>query len=379
MEITKVVGYCWQSPEQEGIPSVEEQKKAIIDYCNQDKRLIQYFTENSFDKKPRDFPQFLRAIMLARQENAELVIAELAYLTRFPGFTDPLMASGVHFKCLDQPRIDHHTLVAVVEYARYNQKRHSDRIRQGLDQTLSQLGNPHAMQEISKVNKPKTESAVLFALILGPIIGYYRARGYSQRKMMTLLNEEGFLAPEGGPWVLSQLQKVLERIDLNNLALDLCETLDEFKEKGYNPDQMVKALRLMQVRSLNRAEWDTHGLNKVLERLENIREILEFNQFVLDVLPDLLRQQDQGRSVREIAEELNHMHKPLPRRLIWELEQDRAAGSAVTLDAWDGANVAMVMRLGQRRSEDIENFIHPDTLARAQSLFQAFLQEHALA
>ena len=182
---------------QEGMPSVEEQKKAIIDYCNQDKRLIQYFVENSFDKKPRDFPEFLRAIMLARQENAELVIAELAYLTRFPGFTDPLMASGVQFKCLDQPRIDQHTLVAVVEYARYNQKRHSDRIRQGLDQTLSQLGNPHAMQEISKVNKPKTESAVLFALILGPIIGYYRVKGFSQRKMMTLLNEEGFLAPEG--------------------------------------------------------------------------------------------------------------------------------------------------------------------------------------
>jgi hypothetical protein len=373
----KVVGYCWQSQGDEGISSVEAQKQAILKYCGQDKRLLQTYIEGLSDKKHRDFPQFLRAILAARQEGAELVIAELAYLTRFPAFTDPLLASNVRFRCLDQPRIDHNTLLAVVENARYIRERHSFRIRQGLDQTLAQLGNPHAMQEISKVNKPKTESAVLFALILGPIIGYYRVRGYSQRKMMTMLNEEGFLAPEGGPWVLSQLQKVLERVDLNNLALDLCETLDEFKQKKYTPAQMVKALRLMQVRTISREEWDEHALSKVIERLDTIREVLEFNQFVLDVYPEILRLQTQGRSMKDIAQEFTITHVKMPKRLIWELEQDKAAGNSVATDYWDAHNVALALRLAQRRKEDIENYIHPDTLARAEALFKEFLSEFA--
>ena len=373
----KVVGYCWQSQGDEGISSVEAQKQAILKFCGQDKRLLQTYIEGLSDKKHRDFPQFLRAILAARQEGAELVIAELAYLTRFPAFTDPLLASNVRFRCLDQPRIDHNTLLAVVENARYIRERHSFRIRQGLDQTLAQLGNPHAMQEISKVNKPKTESAVLFALILGPIIGYYRVRGYSQRKMMTMLNEEGFLAPEGGPWVLSQLQKVLERVDLNNLALDLCETLDEFKEKKYTPAQMVKALRLMQVRTISREEWDEHALSKVIERLETIREVLEFNQFVLDVYPEILRLQTQGRSMKDIAQEFTITHVNMPKRLIWELEQDKAAGNTVATDYWDAQNVALALRLAQRRKEDIENYIHPDTLARAEALFKEFMSEFA--
>ena len=373
----KVVGYCWQSQGDEGISSVETQKQAILKYCGQDKRLLQTYIEGLSDKKHRDFPQFLRAILAARQEGAELVIAELAYLTRFPAFTDPLLASNVRFRCLDQPRIDHNTLLAVVENARYIRERHSFRIRQGLDQTLAQLGNPHAMQEISKVNKPKTESAVLFALILGPIIGYYRVRGYSQRKMMTMLNEEGFLAPEGGPWVLSQLQKVLERVDLNNLALDLCETLDEFKEKKYTPVQMVKALRLMQVRTISHEEWDEHALSKVMERLDTIREVLEFNQFVLDVYPEMLRLQTQGRSMKDVAQEFTITHVKMPKRLIWELEQDRAAGNTVATDYWDAHNVSLALRLAQRRKEDIENYIHPDTLARAEALFKEFLSEFA--
>lgn len=371
----KVIGYCWQPVGEEGVSAVEVQRQAIAQYCHPDKRLVQYFVEGAAEKKHRDFPQLLRAIFAARQEGAELVIAELAYLTRFPAFTDPLLASTVPFRCLDQPRIDHHTLMAVVENARYIRERHSFRIRQGLEQTVAQLGNPHAMQEISKVNKPKTESAVLFALILGPIIGYYRVRGYSQRKMMTELNTEGFLAPEGGPWVLSQLQKVLERIDLNNLALDLSETLDEFKQKGYTAEQMVKALRLMQIRTVSREEWDEHGLYKVLERLETIREILEFNQFVLDMYPEMLHMQTQGRTLKEIAQQLTMTHVALPGRLIWELQQDKAAGNAVALDYWDAANVGHVMRLAQRRKEDIENYIHPDTLARAEALFKEFLNE----
>jgi hypothetical protein len=266
----------------------------------------------------------------------------------------------------------------VVENVRYLRERHSRRIREGLYHTLSQLGNPHALQEITKVNKPKTESAVLFALVLAPIIAFYRIQGYSQRKMVQVLNDEGFLAPEGGPWVLSQLQKVLERVDLNNLALDLTDTLDEFAHKKYTPEQMVKALKAMRVPSSNKEDWDVHELNKVIERLHSIREILDFNQFVLEIYPQILEMQASGLSYADIADKLNNNKVPMPDRVRWELEQDKAAGHAVKLDGWDAANTEVTLRIAKRRKDDIESYIRPETLARSEALFKQFIGDDAV-
>jgi hypothetical protein len=286
-----------------------------------------------------------------------------------------LLESKVKFHCIDQPLVNDSTLLAVVENVRYLRERHSRRIREGLYHTLSQLGNPHALQEITKVNKPKTESAVLFALVLAPIIAYYRIQGYSQRKMVQVLNDEGFLAPEGGPWVLSQLQKVLERVDLNNLALDLTDTLDDFAAKKLTPEQMVKTLKAMRP---NKEEWDEQLLNKVLERLHSIREILDFNQFVLETYPQILQMEQSGLSYASIADKLNQSKVLLPERVQWELNQDKAAGHTVMLDAWNPTNLEVTLRIAKRRKDDIESFIRPETLARSEALFKQFIGEETV-
>lgn len=375
MQIEKVIGYCWQ-PEggvpPEGMLTVEQQKQAIFNYCGNRKKIIHYYSE-THDKKHRELPQFLMAVAHAQKEGAELVVAQLQNLTRFETFTNPLLETKIKFHCIDQPLVNDNTLLAVVENVRYLRERHSRRIREGLYQTLSQLGNPHALQEITKVNKPKTESAVLFALVLAPIIAYYRIQGFSQRKMVQVLNDEGFLAPEGGPWVLSQLQKVLERVDLNNLALDLTDSLDDFAQKNYTPDQMVKALKAMRILPSNKEGWDLHELNKVIERLHTIREILDFNQFVLETYPQMMQSEASGLSYADIADKLNQGKVPLPERVLWELEQDKAAGHNVTNDAWDAANVEVTLRIAKRRKDDIESYIRPETLARSEALFKQFI------
>jgi hypothetical protein len=380
MTTEKAIGYCWQpegghSPE--GMQTIEQQKQAIFNYCGNNKKILQYFSE-THDKKHRELPQFLAAVALAQKEGAELVVAQLQNLTRFESFTDPLLEAKIKFHCIDQPLVNDTTLLAVVENVRYLRERHSRRIREGLYQTLSQLGNPHALQEITKVNKPKTESAVLFALVLAPIIAFYRIQGYSQRKMVQVLNEEGFLAPEGGPWVLSQLQKVLERVDLNNLALDLTDTLDDFAQKKYSPEQMVKALKAMRIPLANKEGWDTHELNKVVERLHSIREILDFNQFVLETYPQMLEMEHSGLSYADIADKLNHNKIALPERVQWELEQDRSAGHTVKLDAWDAANIEITLRIAKRRKDDIESYIRPETLARSEALFKQFIGDETV-
>jgi hypothetical protein len=97
-------------------------------------------------------------------------------------------------------------------------KLHGQLIREGLKMTSAKSGNPNAAEVISKVNKPKIDVAIVFADLLQPIIADYKRKGYSQRQMVKTLNEEGFTAPEGGKWVLSQLQKVLDRVRLNEVC-----------------------------------------------------------------------------------------------------------------------------------------------------------------
>lgn len=370
----KAIGYCWL-PEgglpAEGMHTLEQQKQAITHYCGSHLKILEFYTE-THDKKHKEIPQFLAAVQRAQQEGAQLIIAQLQNLTRFESFTNPLLDTKIKFHCIDQPLVNDSTLLAVVENVRYLRERHSRRIREGLYQTLSQLGNPHALQEITKVNKPKTESAVLFALVLAPIIAYYRIQGFSQRKMVQVLNEEGFLAPEGGPWVLSQLQKVLERVDLNNLALDLTDTLDEFAQKKYSAEQMVKALKAMRIPNANKEGWDVQELNKVIERLHSIREILEFNHFVLETYPQMLEMSKSGLSCAQIADKLNSSKVSLPERVVWELEQDQAAGHQVMLEAWNADNVEVTLRIAKRRKDDIESYIRPETLARSEALFKQF-------
>lgn len=377
-DTTKVIGYCWElegaDQSEQGL-TIEQQKQSIFNYCGNDRKILHFYVEAQ-DRKRKSLPEFIKAVAHAKREGAELVVGQLQNLTRYTAFTDPLLAAQIQFKCLDQPLVTDTSLPAVVENAKYLRERHSRRIREGLDQTMAQLGNPHALQEITKVNKPKTESAILFALVLAPIVAYYRIQGLSQRAMVQTLNEEGFLAPEGGPWVLSQLQKVLERVDMNNVALDLCDTLDDFVKKQYTTEQMIKALKAMGLRSPNREEWEPHTLSKVIERLHQIREILDFNEFVLELYPVMLQYESSNMSHDAIAKELSKKNIKVPERVLWELKQDQAAGHLVALDHWDAQNVDLTMRIAKRRKDDIESFIRPETLARSEALFKQFVGDH---
>ena len=94
---------------------------------------------------------------------------------------------------------------------------------------MSRLGNPNAAREIAKVNRIKVENAVLFALIMHPLIAQMLKEGLSQRKMVDRLNELGFTAPEGGKWVLSQFQKVLDRVKANELAMKVSDDLEKYR------------------------------------------------------------------------------------------------------------------------------------------------------
>lgn len=258
----------------------------FLDHQPQTTEVVEYFTE-VLERRTNKWPTLAEAIRLCQSQHATLVIAKLGTLASNEFFTQQLLNAGVPFHCCDQPFVNHTILEGLHKHAQVQKKLHGELIREGLKLTSAKSGNPNAAEVISKVNKPKIDTAILFAFVLQIIVQDYRQKGYSQRQMVKHLNDEGFTAPEGGRWVLSQLQKVLERVRLNELAQQVAPLLPEFRNQGLSPTQMADTLNEKSIPALKRTGWSEPQVQKLLHRVHQIEEICAINQFVLQVLPIL--------------------------------------------------------------------------------------------
>lgn len=284
---------------------LEIQCNAVKEYLHTQSgaEIVQSFTENLENKRTSKWPQLDNAIQICKERNAKLVIAELGTMTNNESFAKKLIISGVDFYCCDQPFVDRLILEALHKHAQVQKKLHGKLIREGLKMTSAKSGNPNAAEVISKVNKPKIDTAIVFAFLLQPIIADYKRRGFSQRQMVKSLNEEGFTAPEGGRWVLSQLQKVLDRVRLNELAYDNRVLLAELKDQDLSDAQIASELSLKGICSLKRSSWDEPQVKKLYTRLEQIQDIEAINNFVLNLLPALHKWQASNTGSKEILQQ----------------------------------------------------------------------------
>jgi hypothetical protein len=246
-------------------------------------------------KKPSNahWPELTKAIALCKEKNATLIIGEIGNLTNNYAFADSVAEAEIDFFCCDLTFLDRENFKVIRQHAQVQRQLHGELIRAGLQQTSAKSGNPNAAEVISKVNKPKIDTAIVFACLLHPIIADYRRKGCSQRQMVKMLNEEGFTAPEGGKWVLSQLQKVLDRVRLNELAFDNLEILTEFNTRG--------------ISSLKRGAWDEPQIKKLINRLEQVQDIESINQFVLNLLPIIHSYKHNGQSAIEIMNQFDRI------------------------------------------------------------------------
>lgn len=265
------------------------QSQAIQDFLKQQPgaRVIEAFIELPDHRRTAKWPQLQKALEACKQHQATLLIAELGTLASNEGFSQFLLESQLKFHCLDQPFVDQNILAALSKHAQVQRKLHGKLIREGLKMTNAKSGNPNAAEVISKVNKPKIDTAIVFAFLLQPIIQDYRRKGYSQRQMVKMLNDEGFTAPEGGKWVLSQLQKVLDRVRLNEIATEIKPLLENLETEAKSPSQIADILNAKGLASLKRGLWDEQQVKKLLDRIDQIQDIVQINRFVLNLLPIL--------------------------------------------------------------------------------------------
>jgi len=280
--------------------AIQEKRVQEFITANQ-KTLLKTFIEMGENHRHRHrWPELEAAVDYCLEHQANLIIGELKNLTHNEAFSKQILRligegrlkSDItpnefcgEIYCCDQIRVNCSNFAVLVEHAKQQKKMHGDLIKAGLSRSTAKSGNPHASDVISKVNKPKIDNAIVFALMLQPIIDDYHQRGLSQRKMVETLNEEGFTAPEGGHWVLSQLQKVLERIKMNETALSLEKKFMEYRTRQIDDAAIAEALNKVDIPSPKGKAWDVDAVEKVSERIKQINDIIRFNEFVIELMP----------------------------------------------------------------------------------------------
>ncbi len=294
--------------------SPESENKAVSEFLNSQqppKELVGSYTEILENRRNAKWPELQKALDSCHQKGASLLITELGTLASNESFTQRLLASNVAFHCLDQPFVNQTILEALSQHAKVQKNLHGQLIREGLKMTTAKSGNPNAAEVISKVNKPKIDTAIVFAFLLQLIIQDYRRKGYSQRHMVKTLNEEGFTAPEGGKWVLSQLQKVLDRVRLNEITTEVKSFSAEWDTNALTSADIAEVLNAKGIAPLKPPLWDESQVKKLQDRIQQIKDITLINRFVLEALPILHEYQRRDLSPNDMIREFAQAGMPV--------------------------------------------------------------------
>ena len=151
-----------------------------------------------------------------------LIVAKLDILSRNAAFTSRLLESDVEIVFCDFPQANRFILHIISSIAEYESNLTSQRTRQSLQAKknrgvklgmTSNLMSKHsqAIEDSRKTNKAKAESnpnnrrAIALLRTLLP-------QNLSLTEMTALLNEQGFVAPNGGKFQITQVKRLINRI-----------------------------------------------------------------------------------------------------------------------------------------------------------------------
>ena len=294
---------------------IKQQEKVVSQFIQKNQgKLLKTFIELGDNRRSRHpWPELEAAVEFAINQKANLVVNEIHHLAANHSFSVQLFkfinhefSEPIELYCCDQPYVHKENLKTIVAHAMQQRKYHGELIKEGLTRAHAKSGNPNAMKVINKVNKPKIDNAIVFSLILAPVITAYRLQGLSQRKMVQRLNEEGFCAPEGGQWVLSQLQKVLNRIKLNESALSLELHCQKLKANGLNNEKIADEFNKLSIPPPFNHVWHPENIDEILERAKLIHEIIELHEFILMLTPILEKYHIDELNEAVFASELQH-------------------------------------------------------------------------
>lgn len=199
---------------------IEAQREIIHNYIK-DKTLIAEYVETESGKKS-DRPQLMEALTLCRKTNSILIVAKLDRLSRNVAFTSRLLESDVEIVFCDFPQANRLILHIISSIAECEANLISQRTRQSLQAKknrgvklgmASNLMSKHrqAIENSCKTNRAKAKNnpnnrrAIALLRTLIP-------QNLSLTEMTVLLNEQGFVAPNGGKFQITQVKRLIDRI-----------------------------------------------------------------------------------------------------------------------------------------------------------------------
>lgn len=211
------IAYYRVSTQRQGASGLglEAQKNTVLSFLNNQAPLAE-FTDVETGKN--DFrPELLKAIELAKQSNATLVIAKLDRLSRNLTFISTLMDTKVRFICCDMPDANELTISIFGALAQWERQRIADRTRLALQELKKRgvkLGTPENFTD--KVRKMGVRKIKEIA-ISNPnnqkakkVINLLHKNGKSLREIAIELNEAGFKTSRGGCFAPEQVRRLIK-------------------------------------------------------------------------------------------------------------------------------------------------------------------------
>lgn len=221
MATGKFIAYYRVSTQKQGQSGLglEAQQTAVLNYLNGGRwELAGDFTEVETGKGADAMvkrPQLRAALEACKKHKATLIIAKLDRLARNVHFVSGLLESGVDFVAADMPEANKTMIQIHAVMSEWERDQISARTTAALAAAKARgvaLGTAGAANLRPNIEERQQAASAFAGRLRGAIDGM-KARGLSQRAMVAELNDLGVDAPRGGNWSLTQLQRVMWRLD----------------------------------------------------------------------------------------------------------------------------------------------------------------------
>lgn len=214
--MSECIGYIRVSTQKQGQSGLglEAQKAAIEAWANAHNLKTVFVTEIE-SGKIKSRPGLAKAIEMARQSKAVLVVAKLDRLARDVRFLFDLRDSGVNFVALDLPEINTLTLGIFATFAQYERERISERTKAALLEVAKRkiLGNPSRIRGTKAATAEKMRRAAERRKkdeLYRPFIEDCLERGLSIREISLELAKRGFVDCDGVPVGRTRIYRILK-------------------------------------------------------------------------------------------------------------------------------------------------------------------------
>ncbi|KOS07217.1 hypothetical protein AM493_15120 [Flavobacterium akiainvivens] len=224
----KYIAYYRVSRKEQSISGLglSAQKTSVEKYvASQDGIILKEYTEVETGTNKRERVEIHKAIQMAKNESAVLVIAKLDRLARNVSFVSSLMDAGIEFVAVDMPSANNFTIHIFAALAEQEAKLISSRTKQALAELKKKgvkLGNPN---NLTSEARAKGVQAVKENALTNDrnrqaqsIIASCKEKGMTYREIATYLNELNFKTRYGKQFLPSTVYQLYNKLNLIQAA-----------------------------------------------------------------------------------------------------------------------------------------------------------------